>query len=190
MSYTTQSQIEGYMGRKLTAEEAVIIPTVIGAVTDWIDKVTGQSWATVDGESRIYDGGGGEFLFIDPIIDITSVEYLNLDGTVNYTYDVTVPDYVSYPLNGKTITRLKIAGGRNRWPRGNGRIKITGKWGSVGGVPDDIRLAATITAADWLSNEDKLKSESIEGYSRTFQDTADHNPQVDAILASRRRIVL
>lgn len=186
MAYTTQNLVQGYIGRDLTPQEAKIIKMVIDAVGKWIDKITGSSWEPVV-EARVFNGGEHD-IFIDPIIDITKIEYLNTDGSVNTTYVNDGTDWVAYPLNKKTKTSITRLGGH--WPRGSGNIRVTGKWGEVGGVPADLQLAATILVADWLSNEDKLKSESIEGYSRTFADTQDSNPQVDKILSSYRRILI
>lgn len=187
--YTTQHQVEGYLTRNLTVHEAKIIKKVIGAVTNWIDRQCGRTWQNSANASEVrYFTGGEVYLFIDPIEEITQVDFLNADGTVNTTYDPAVPDYQALPLNKPTKTYLRRLAGR--WPYGEGRIKVTGKWGESGGIPDDIAIAATILVSDWLSSEDKLKSESIEGYSRTFADVADHNPQVAKILDSRRRVLL
>lgn len=185
--YTDQQQIEAYRSRQLNSNEARIAKTLIGAVSRWIDQTTGFKWYSgADAEERYYDGGG-EYVFIDPCQAIEGVEYINLTGDITTTYDSS--QYQAFPLNEPTKTYLKLLWLR-RWPRGEGRIKVTGKFGEDGGVPDDIQLAATILACDWLSNEDNLKSEIIEGYKREFADTADHNPQVDAILAARKRILL
>jgi hypothetical protein len=184
--YTTQLLVKSYLKRELTADEVRIFNMIADAASEWIDKETGRRWETVDNETR-YFTGGDEFLFIDPIIDITSVEYLDVDGNVSSTYEST--DYNRYPLNGGATTHLKLKHYRG-FPRGEGQVKITGKWGEVDGTPSDIQFAATVLVADWLSSEDKLKSESIEGYSRTFADVQDNNPQVSKILASRKRILI
>lgn len=183
MSYTTQYQIQGYIKRELTPDEARIIKTVIDAVGQWIDRETGRTWEpTAAGTKRVFDGGEPE-IFIDGLIDLEAVEALDQYGTVVRTYYDY--EYTKYPRNSKTTTSLCLNSG-GRWHR---RVQITGKWGEVEGVPADIRLAATILASDWLDNSDKLKSESIEGYSRTFA-VQDSNPQVEQILASRKRVLL
>lgn len=187
MSYTTQTLIQSYLKRDLTSAEARLTTILIPAIQNWIDRVTGRKWEPVT-ESRVYDGGE-EYLFVDPIIDIHQIDFLNPDGTVQSTYSSTTPDYLAYPLNNKTKTQIKLLT-HKRWPTGSGRIKITGKWGERDGVPADIQYAATVLACDWLSSEDKLKSESIEGYSRTFQDTQDSNPEIKKVLESRRRILI
>lgn len=188
MPYTTQALIESYRGTKLTTDEARYIKVLIEAVGKWIEGQTGRIWTPSPANTARYFDGGEEYIFLDPVIDIDSVEYLNADGSTNTLYDATVPDYLAYPLNDHTKTSLKRIGGR--WPRGSGRIKVTGKWGERDGIPQDIQHAATVLATDWLNREDKLQSESIEGYSRTFRATTDSNAEVNAILESRKRVLL
>lgn len=189
MGYTTQALIEAYRGTPLTAEEGFTSKMVIDAVTEWIDHECGQSFQpSPPGTTRYFDGGGA-FLFIDPLLDLESIEHIDQYGTVLQGYGAEW--YLPYPLNGKTITRIKKRYGC--WPGSSGSIAVTGKWGVVGGTPPDVQLAATILACDWFNldiQSNALSRESIEGYERWFRDTAEGNPRVASILQSHRRILL
>ena len=182
MGYTDQTLITGYLKRNLSEAEATIAKTVIDSVTAYIDTETGQSWSTTDaGVAKLYEGGE-KILFIDPIIDIESVEHVNDEGEVLDTYSST--SYTAFPMNADTKTSLEVF---RRWPRG--LIRVTGKWGKAGGIPSDIQLAATILASSVFNNQTgDIKSESIEGYSVTYADVKVNNQQVRDILDGHRSI--
>lgn len=188
--YTTQADIQGYLKRELTEEEATIIHTVIQAVKQYIDIQTSTIWASDDNEAstRLYDGGD-EYLFIDAAQEVTQVEWLNADGDVNNVYETG--DWQAEPLNGPPYTRIRLRR-YYRWPRGYGAIRVTARWGEGASVPADIKHVATVLVGDWLESDAKnLTSESIEGYSRSFAAyITDKNSEVDKILEARKRVRL
>lgn len=192
MGYTDQLQITSHLGRDLTEREALIIEGVIEAVTQYIDAEIGISYGVSEaGEARYFEGGD-KILFIDPIIDIDSVEYISSDDSVISSWDNS--QYLAFPLNTPTKTSLEIRSSYDlvdsegyglRFPRG--RIKVTGKWGDAGGVPKDIMYCATILASKFVTETKNIKSENIEGYSVTLAELKDQDPEVMQILSARKR---
>lgn len=186
MSYTSQALITSYLKRNLSEHEAALAKTVIDSVTQYIDNETGQTWTTTGtGVSRDYVSNRERIIFIDPILNIESVKHINQHDEVLHEYETS--EYAAFPLNATTKTSLQV-GAYSRW--GDGRIRVTGKWGNSDGVPSDIQLAATILAAAVFSSgeTDNIKSESIEGYSVTYGDVKTTNQQVRDILDGRRAI--
>lgn len=202
-TYTNQTKVQGFLKRKFTADESVLLQMLLDAVDKYIDRVTGVTWHSDDGSaSRLYSGGGMN-VWIDPVSSITAVEWINRYGDVVYTYEEGT-HYQAWPLNQSTktyltkinyIDELDSQGDSDyigRWPSTGQGIRVTGNFGEAGGVPSDISLAATILAADWIKNQasGQLKMEMIEGYRREFWEPSFQNQEVEAILESRRRILL
>lgn len=185
MAYCTQEEVEAYLDRDLTAAEEALFPTVSEAASNWIDSQLGFSYAS-DYCDRIYDGAGSDMLFIEPLSTVDTVELLNDDGTVSYTYTPGT-DYVALPGNDRVINTIVLRG--TLWPTGYQNIRVTGEWGDED-VPADIRLATILLVSDWTGSSEALQSESIEGYSRTFAQGASRNPQVKQIIESRKRVLL
>ena len=61
------------------------------------------------------------------------------------------------------------------------KIAVTAKFGAYSAVPEQIKTAALIMVAGIISNPQSLQSESIEGYSRSFQN-AGTNPMVQTLI--------
>lgn len=185
MALTSEEKIEKYLKRDLTANEVSFLSdNLLDAVDQYISDYTGRTYAS-GGTTRYYDGSYGRWLFIDPVTTITAVEYIDEDGDVDETLDST--DYIAYPLNKTVKTSLWKRG--SNWTGTHNRIKITGTFTET--APATIVLAATMLAAKYLeAGSGNLKSESIEGYSRTFSDTVHDDLELQGILDAERGILL
>lgn len=202
-TYTNQTKVQGFLKRKFTDDEAVLLTMLLDAVDKYIDRETGVTWHSDSGSaSRLYAGGGMN-VWVDPVSSITAVEWINRYGDVVFSYEEGT-HYQAWPLNQATktyltkinyIDELDSQGDSDyigRWPSTGQGIRVTGNFGEAGGVPNDISWAATILAAEWLQAPitGRIRLELIEGYRREFWEPQVQNPQVAAILASRRRILL
>lgn len=189
MAYTSQKQVENYLGRQLTSSEQGIMPTLIDGAKLYIDDQTGQTFEPLkdyDGNvvtSWRVDGGVQEIFLPFPVKTISTINYLNQDGTVNGSANTT--DYTAYPINSPYKTSLLFNYGF--WPYGIGNIQIVGSFGFAK-APADIQTAATILVADLIRNPEHLTSETIEGYAREFGDLQD--PKVAQIIENNRRVMI
>lgn len=168
MAYTDQTKVEAQLGRSLTASEEIYLDDLIASVDATLDDTMGGSYGAPSASSRFYDGGW-QTMTIDPAYDITAVEVVDSD-TSNTVIDTFVigEDVELYPLNDtvKThITRRNV-----RFPRGLGKIKVTGKFSLGATVPGEISYLSTYLVAKTVLNIDRagITSEQIEGYSRQY----------------------
>lgn len=200
MAYTTQTLIENYLQRTMTANEIGFLAILIPAVKLWIDRKLNTTFDSASASTRYYDGGVKN-LDIDPCYDITEIKAINDDNSDSYLYDLTTtPEVVFEPVN-ETIKRE--ARKRNgKFPSGIKRIALTAKFSEYdGGVPADIQSAATILAAEVLnqgkiaSSGGNVASESLEGHSINYDTSAsamdglaNNNPNIQSILDSRREL--
>lgn len=207
VTYTNQQQVESYLDRPLSDYESAIFETIEGACEDIIDGYCARTFSvsranrsnidptTGDGSSnpfQRYDGGATELFFDQPLqTDLTQSGVITpytgyLDISTNQFTLIPVADYQFYPLNGKTKTSvLRILG---VFPYGAASIFVYGTFADYLTPPTGITTAATIMAADIINLPDGIKSETIEGYSRTFSE--DWNPTITKILDIFRRVVL
>ena len=169
--------MENYLGRDLTTQESTIFPTIEGAIEAKIEAALGRQVvqdSTVS--TRYYDGNLSDQVFIDDCAGITKVEEIDYDGEAT---EVDSDDYLSYPLNSSTKTSIAFLQGRVSV--GYRKIAVTAKFGAYSAVPEQIKTAALIMVAGIISNPQSLQSESIEGYSRSFQN-AGTNPMVQTLI--------
>lgn len=194
--YTDLAIISSYLKRDLTNSEVATLSVFLPAIRTWIDRKLGTTFLEVDATTRIYDGGGRS-VDIDPVTDISAVKALHDDGTDSYDY-TNLTEYNAYPQNENVKTEIIRRTGN--WPRGAGRIAVTGKFSSYdGGVPEDIQTAATRIASDLIQQgafeSSPIKSETLEGHSVTYGDPqqtvesiATNDPLVKSILDHRREL--
>lgn len=208
-NYTSQSNIEGYLKRPLSTEEESIINMLLDAADSVIDGETGRTFASGGGAvTQYYDAPDAypyninnvgqpknHTIFLDtPLSAISKIEFIATDDSV--TSEIDSESYVAYPLNhtdsGVYIDYVELRGGV--WGYGLKSIKVTGTAGEYSSVPKSIVLAATLLCVGYLTqNQQNLKQESIEGYSRTWQDnsTGDGVPAtVERLLTPFRRVLL
>lgn len=181
MSYATQSSVEGVLGRSLTTQEAAALPALLNAVDAYINGETGRSWGTPVEETRYYDVERSRMLEVDPFVtkigeDAKAFDVFYVDADEERIQDIDSSEYEARPRNENVKTWLQ---------------RRTGNWGSgcrsnvtnlavkaffgAGTVPADIAYAAAWLAAHQIGGTQSLslKSESIEGYSRTFADATN-----------------
>lgn len=170
MAYTNEDNIEFFLKRQLSADEQNLLDILLATIDAWIDDQTGSTFASTVG-TKYYDGGE-RIIEIDPCTTITAIAYVDTDNSVIETYDPDT-DYKLRPINEDTkkwIEFLFCA------PEGIANIAVTASFG-LGEVPDDIVYLATFMAGQMFSSTftRQLKSESIEGYSRTFAEISENN---------------
>lgn len=184
--YTQQDNVENYLGRDLTDQEAALFPVLEGAVESIIDIYCARTFEADKQEelSQIYDGGVQEIFFDIPVQTLTKVEYQDINSGIITPIDPT--EYVVFPYN--SAPKLSVMRRVGVFPYGNANIIITATFGDYLTPPADIVLATAIICADIINMPDGLKSETIEGYAREFSQ--DWNPTVQKILDTRRRVVL
>ena len=160
------------------------MPMLLEAAKEYIDEYTGTSFGADSAEvasERLYDGNGRSTLDIDLAHDVEAIEVLNEDGTVAHEYENV--DYQLKPSNDEA-KRWIVMQGIGRFPIGTANIRVTAKWAGYTKIPAKIKLAATILASSYVNSTDNLKSESIEGYTRTFQDAGVDTKPVNSLLDS------
>lgn len=190
--YTSQARVEDYIKRSLTQHEVIILPVLMEAARDYIDTFTETNFEpSGDSDtSRFYDGHNKNEIDIDPMNEITQVQYLDRYGTVLQTLGAN--DYRAYPLNKPVKTSIRVAGAF-KFPLGVSNIKVTGKFGSSpnGELPAAISLAATTLVAEYLqSDERNIKSEETEGWKVAYDNTTSYASKVADLLAPYRRLAL
>ena len=197
MSYTTENKVEAYLMIDIDPSMSSQMDDWISAVEAWIENYTGRTFEAVS-EIRYYDGNGKRELYIDPVIDITSFETLNVDGSVDDTLaEGHDEDYLLYPLNEspKYIVKLVTGAGIGSFPKGMRRVKITGNFGQTSAVPKDVELAATMLVGKIVKEGIKggqTKSEALGDYRVSYQDIDEiaDSLEIKNILNHYKKIVL
>lgn len=179
MSYSSQSNVENLLKRELLEEEENVLDLVFDVVDKYIDEKVGGSFGIVTATTKLYDGNGERVLDIDPCTDVTVVEALDNDGDVIKTYDLDVLRL--RPINDTVKRWIELL--NYGFIKGVANIRVTAKF-SLGAVPSDIEYLATYLATKYFSDyiTGNLKSESIEGYSRTFGEMGMNDFVVKSVL--------
>lgn len=169
MALVSQSDIEARIGRSLTATEASAFTGIRDAIESHVKSVIGSDIENVSPVTRYYDGGIMN-LPIDPCTNITAVKIVdeNYDDIETLTDDL----YALAPINSTIKQMVRYRPGRT--PRGLNNISVTAKF-SIYGDSDVLAVVkdAIISAIESeIGNEEGIKSESIEGYSVTYMDSA------------------
>lgn len=172
MAYTDEGQIEKFLMQDIDSSMSSQIASWINAVKAWIDNYTGNTFEATS-ESRYFDGSGTKSLFIDPLISVSEVLTLDIEGNTEDTL-VEGTDFRLYPLNEtiKTEIRLMPVASIGIFASGSYRVKVTGIFG-FSSVPAPITLVATKLVANIINEglkDGKLKSVSLGNYSATFKD--------------------
>lgn len=177
MAYATQSSVEAIIGRPLTDSEVSGLPALLDAVDAYINGKTGRTWSEPTEAIRYYDVERSRLLDIDQIIVDTDkplrVFYVDADET-SVGSDIDASDYEARPRNEQVKTWLQRRSGTwgSGCPSNVTNIAVKAYFGST--VPADITYVASWLAAYSIGQTQSLslKSETIEGYSRTFADGA------------------
>jgi hypothetical protein len=168
MALITQADVEAKLGRTLTAEEVTSFTITNASVQAQIERIIGSSVEDATVTTRYYDGGV-QHLKIDPCTDIDAITYVDDDQVVYDTLDAT--DYVLDPINSTMKTQLRH---RVVTPTGICNVGVTAKFSiyadaKVLAIVKDCILGSIVNEIQNIGN---VKSESIEGYSVTFDNTA------------------
>lgn len=197
-NYANQTSVEGVLNRSLTATEIAALPALLDAVDAFINNAIGSSF-TVDDEvaTRYYDADEGTIIDIDAIfIDETHgmvVAFVDADENVIDTLDTSL--YEARPRNDAVKTYIQMRNGRT-WrsacSKAVANVAVTGYFGRGSEVPADIAYLASYMAAQYIgaSAGATLKSESIEGYSRTFATIQSDYPIVSQTLDKYNEVIL
>lgn len=184
--YINQAELENYLKRDLTTEEAGAFTILAGAAKEVIDNYCDTNFdANVTETSRYYDGGTNEVV-IDPCTNVTAVARVSDDGSIISTIDED--DYVLEPINNTVKWSVRARVGR--FIRGARNLKVTAKFSSYdNAVPSDVKLACMKLCADALKPSG-VKKESIEGYSYEFRDIVERDEEITNALAKYRRVFI
>jgi hypothetical protein len=205
--YTNQQNVENYLNRTLSDDEAAVFLTLENAVADIIDNYCARSFSLArayaktvdttqgDGSSNPFekfDGGITEYFFDQPLQTDTTqdsvfapyIGYVDVD-TGQWSL-IDPKDYVFYPLNSSVKTSVM----RNLgiFPYGLANNFIYGCFADYLTPPQGIVMASTIICADVINLPDGITREAIEGYSREFSQ--NWNPTIQKVLDIYRRVML
>jgi hypothetical protein len=191
MSYASQTTVENYLGRTLSASEIASLAYILESADRTINDRLGGSYGAVDVSSKFYDGGWRHIEF-DSAYEVSAVEMVDSDtsNSVLETY-IIGEDLELLPLNQTTKNYMVKRYGY--FTSGVGNIKITGRFSLGATVPDDIVYLATYIASNMLINSqlNGIKKEAIEGYSREYTIfNADTDPEIARVLGSRSEILI
>lgn len=182
MSYTDQTAIQAFLVRDLTSAEVTMLPMLIAAVTNYLDGELSGSYGEATSSTRYYDGGS-RIINIQPVQNVTKVAVVDSDESESTVYELN-GDFELRPRNATTKRWLQSRVGK--FPAGVANIAVTGEFTLGATVPDDIKYLATYLAGRLMDRAavTGLKSESIEGYSRTFGEITQENPVISMLLAA------
>jgi len=149
--YTTESQIENFLGISIPTGEADFY---IEAAENFIDQYCDRNFkADTVASERVYDGEGGDLLNIDECIEITEVKRgLSIygDSTETLSPDVAGGYYKlpnNYSVKNLAIDCLHLRD--KTWLSGFQNHKVTAKWGFSENPPDAVEMACTILASGY-----------------------------------------
>lgn len=200
-NYASQTSVEGILGRTLSTSEAAALPLLLNAVDEYINTETGTNFGAPVEATRYYDLEKFEptrILDVDAFttkvadaVKAYKVEYVDADENVVQLVDAS--DYEARPRNEVVKTWLERRS--TVWGRGCpstvANIAVTAFYGFPA-VPADIAYAAAYLAAGAIGSTQSLslKSESIEGYSRTFADTTKETSFLSTTFSKYNTVIL
>lgn len=189
-NYASQSDVEGIIGRSLTASEIAALPLLLNAIDEFINDAVGAPF-TIGEEptTRYYDADQSVILEIDPLfIDEDHGMVVSLvDADENVVRVLDTSTYEARPRNESIKTYIHHRNGL-KWAsecsQAVANVAVTGYFGRGSTVPADIQYLAAYMAAQYIGAQTSatLKSESIEGYSRTFATIQSDYPIVNQTL--------
>lgn len=172
MALVSSTDLEARIGRSLTAGEQSAFTLLNASLQSQVEKIIGSKLESVSPSTRYYDGGV-QHLRIDPCTSITAVKYVDDDTLVEYTF--LDSDVTKEPVNKTLKTMLRNRDGK--FNLGMNNVSVTAKFS----IYDDtdtlniVKSAMLDALAGEIENNDNIKSESIEGYSVTFESTISKN---------------
>lgn len=185
MALITQTELENRLGRTLSSDEASSFAVINQTVQAYTERMLGTKVESVSPTTRYYDGGV-QNLEIDPCTQITIVSYVDeAQATESQVLDT---DYAKEPINRAVKTWL-----RSRWGTFNtgiNNVAVTAKFS----IYDDADTLAIVKNAmlemltEILDSKESVSSESIEGYSVTF-DRLSQTTGAKALKTVRQGII-
>jgi hypothetical protein len=198
MAYATQASVESALGRSLTTSEAAGLNALLAAVDTYINNTIGTSFATPVEATRYYDVERSRILDVDPFVtgEGKPFEVFYVDADENKVgSNIDESDYEARPRNETVKTWLHRRSGNwgSGCPSNVTNLAVKAFFGR-GDAPADIQYAASWLAAQSISAQLgmslSVKSESIEGYSRTFADMTKDNVQIAAIFDNYNEVLI
>lgn len=196
MAYATQASVESALGRSLTTSEAAGLASLLAAVDSFINKTIGTSFSTPTKAIRYYDAERSRMVDVDPFVVASDkplrVFYVDADENIVGS-DIDASDYEARPRNEAVKTWLHRRSGY--WGSGIAsnvtNLAVEAFFGR-GDAPSDIQYAAAWLAAQAIGSTTSLslKSESIEGYSRTFADSTKSNSMIQSIFDTYNEVLI
>jgi len=176
MAYTTKQQIENYLQIDISSDLDTQVASWIDMVEKYIDTYTDRSFdATVS--IKKYEGGGQE-LFVDDLLSVTSIWMVENDATSDASsVELSTTDY--YLRQGDNANRtpynkIEISenGQYNYFRDGQLNILVEGSWGYSSTVPADIKMVATklVSSIIRAGKSDNVKTFTEGDYSVTYMD--------------------
>jgi len=172
MALLSSADLEQRIGRTLTSAEQTAFSLLNLALQAQIERKIGSSLEAVSATTRYYDGGL-QHLAIDPCTSITAVKYVDDDTLVEYTF--LDSDITKEPVNKTLKTMIRNRDGK--FNLGMNNVAVTAKF-SIYEDTDTLNIVKSamldaLTAE--VENSDNIKSQSIEGYSVTFETSESKN---------------
>lgn len=169
MALINHSDLQGRMQRNLTDAEITAFDTINTALQTWIEEQIGSSVEEVTESTRYYDGGS-QHLDIDPCTDVTALKWV--DEFENPIETITTENYVLQPRNRTLKTHISYRWGK--MPRGIANVAVTAKYSVYGdagwrAIIKDAMLDMLAQDIQDTTGSQKIKKESIEGYSVEFE---------------------
>lgn len=186
--YTTKTAVENYILQDIDSSFDSQLDAWIAGIEKVIDQYTGRNFKADSAESaRVFDGDGSSELLIDECVAITKVEVGedSYGGSFSEIAATGSERYFTYPANAavKGVPFHKLVLNSRRWPEGMQNNRVTAKWGYSTTPPEDIQFAACVFVAGVLNQHrqggEEIKSESIGGYSVTYNTDAENNSWAD-----------
>lgn len=191
MPYLDDADLSAYLGRDLTAAESAQSAAVIDAASAWVDQYMGRTWAgsAVTGETHtLY----GDVVYLDRA-PVASVSAVTLTPRWIGATPIALTAGSNYALYDARRGVLLVYSWRHA------ALVTVDYTTSADSVPADVKLAATILSAQWLSltGDPNRSSDDIKSYQVgqelqvTFRDAPKGgvDPKVTALLASYAGVV-
>lgn len=161
MALISQSDLEARLQRNLTSEEQSSFSVMNSALQTHVERMIGSSVETASETSKYYDGGV-EHLDINPCTSISAVK--EVDDDFNDIQDFQSDEFIKEPYNRTVKTYLRYRGGR--FPLGERNIRVDAKFSIAEEteIRDVVKDAILDALAAEISNNDNIRSETIEGY--------------------------
>lgn len=199
MAYTNKLLIENYLQRSLSENEEAALLVVIPAAQQWIDSQLSSTFDQVNPTTRFFESCS-KTLDIDPCTAITNLQSLDPYGQSYYSYQAF--EYQLEPINENVKREIRLRYGA--FPEGTSNIGVTACFSEYdGGVPEDIKVAATRIAGGILAAGkraglgENLQEEQLEGHMVRYNITnnaintlADSDPILQATIGRRKEVMI